>query len=88
MLRSSLCNYSVAYILFKGTITSINSAAQGRPNNDANRKVIFKNCAPFANCISRINNTEIDDAHDIDVVTSRYNLIEYSDNYSKISEIL
>ena len=48
--------------------------------------VIFKNCAPFTNCISRINNTEIDDPHDIAVVLPMYNLMEYNDNYSKTSK--
>ena len=43
----------------------------------------FKNCAPFTNCISKINNTQVDNAKDIDVVMSMYNLIEYSDNYAK-----
>ena len=47
MLRSSLCDYSDAYILVKGTITVANTAAQDQPNNGANKKVIFKNCAPF-----------------------------------------
>ena len=47
------------------------------------KKVIFKNCAPFNKCISKINNTEIDNAQYIDIVMSMYNLIEYSDNYSK-----
>ena len=45
----------------------------------------FKNCAPFTKCISRINNTDIDTAQDIDIVMPMYNLIEYSDNYSKTS---
>ena len=44
---------------------------------------IFKNCAPFTKCISRINGIEIDNAQDIDIVMPMYNLIEYSDNYSK-----
>ena len=47
------------------------------------KKVIFENRAPFINCISEINNTQADDAHDIDVVMLIYNLIEYSDTYSK-----
>ena len=51
-------------------------------------KKMFKNCAPFTNCISRINNTQVDHAHDIAVVMQMYNLIEYSDNYSKTSGIL
>ena len=87
MLRSNLCDYADAYILVKGTIT-----ITGAGNDDAakrlderNKGVIFKNCAPFTKCISRINNTEIDNAKDIDIVMSMYNLIEYSDNYSKTS---
>ena len=56
MLRSSLCDYSNAYKFVKGTITVGSTAAQGQPNNTANRKVIFKNSVPFTDCISRINN--------------------------------
>ena len=48
-------------------------------------KVIFKNCAPFINCKSEINNTEIYNAKDINIVMPMYNLIEYSDSYSKTS---
>ena len=83
MLKSSLCDYSDAYILVKGTITVNNTAAQGAAANNTNKKVIFKNCAPFTNCISENNNTQIDNAKDIDIVMSMYNLIEYSDNYAK-----
>ena len=53
--------------------------------NNTNKKVIFENCAPFTNCISKINNTQIDNAEYIDTVMPMYNLIEYSDNYSKTS---
>ena len=49
------------------------------------KKVLFKNCAPFTNCISEINNTQVDNAKDIDIVMPIYNLIEYSDNYSRTS---
>ena len=84
MLGSSLCDYSDAYILVKGTISVINTAAAGAAANNANRKVIFKNCAPFTNCISEINNTQIDNAKDIDIVMPMYNVIKYSDNYAKI----
>ena len=83
MLKSSLCDYSDAYILVKGTITVNNTAAQGAAANNTNKKVIIKNCAPFTNCISEINNTQIDNAKDIDIVMPMYNLIEYSDNYAK-----
>ena len=88
ILRSSLCDYSDAYILVKRTVTRENKAARDQQNNVANKKVIFKNCAPFTNCINRINNIQVDDAHDIDVVMSVYNLIEYSDHYLKTSGIL
>ena len=47
--------------------------------------MIFKNCAPFTNCISEINNAQVDHAKDIDIVMLMYNLIEYSDNYAKTS---
>ena len=81
MLMSSLCDYSNAYILAKGIITVANTAAAGAVANNADKKVIFKNCAPFTSCISRINITQIDDAQHIDVVMPMYNLTEYSDNY-------
>ena len=84
MLRSSLCDYSDSYILVSGTIT-VAALAAGRENN--NIKVVIKNCAPFTNCISEINNTQIDNTKDIDVVMTMYNLREYSDNYSKHQEI-
>ena len=83
MLKSSLCDYSDAYILVKGTISVNSTAAQGAAANNTNKKVIFKNCAPFTNCISEINNTQIDNAKDIDIVMPMYHLIEYSDNYAK-----
>ena len=82
MLMSSLRDYSDAYILVSGTIT-VAALAVDRGND--NIKVVFKNCAPFTNCISEINNTQIDNANDIDVVMPMYNLIEYSNNYSKTS---
>ena len=52
MLRSSLCDHSNAYILVKGNITVNKTAAA----NNTGKKVIFKNCAPLINCISKINN--------------------------------
>ena len=82
MLRSSLCDYSNAYILVKGNI-SVNNTAGSAAVNNTNKKLIFKNCTPFTNCISKINNTQIDNAEYIDIVMLMYNLIEYNDNYSK-----
>ena len=62
MLKSSLCDYSDAYILVKGTIT-INGrgadAAAGQAD-ERDKGAAFKNCAPFTNCISEINNTQVD----------------------------
>ena len=83
ILKFSLCDYSDAYILVKGTISVNYTAAAGAAANNTNKKVIFKNFAPFTNCISEINNTQIDNAKDIDIVMPMYNLIEYSDNYAK-----
>ena len=83
MLRSSSCDFGDAYILVKENIIVNNTAAAGASANNTNKKVIFKNCTPFTNCISKINNTQIDNAEYIDIVMPMYNLIEYSDNYSK-----
>ena len=85
MLRSSLCDYSDAYILVQGNIIVNNTADAGAAANNTGKKVIFKNCAPFTNCISKINNEQIDNAEYIDIVMPMYNLIEYSDNYSETS---
>ena len=85
MLRSSLCDYADAYIFVKGTITITGAGADvdARQADERDKSVTFKNFAPFTKCINRINNTEIDNAKDIDIVMPMYNLIEYSDNYSK-----
>ena len=87
MLKPCLCDYSDAYILVKGTITIIGrgSDAAARQADERDKGVSFKNCAPFINCISEINNTQIDNAKDIDIVMPMYNLIEYSGNYEKTS---
>ena len=82
---SSLCDYADSYIFVKGTITVNNTVAEGPAANNAAKKVIFKNCVPFTNCISKVNNTQINNAQYIDIVMPMYNLIEYSDNYSKTS---
>ena len=87
MLRSNLCDYADSYILVKGTITITGEGdnAAAEQADERAKGVTFKNCAPFTKCISRINNTDIDNAHDIDIVMPMYNLIEYSENYSKTS---
>ena len=61
---------------------------QGAAQNHRNKEVTFKNCAPFINYISQINNAQIGDANDIDVVMPMNNLLEYSNIYSKTSKSL
>ena len=87
MVWSSLCDYTDAYILVKVTIKISGAAdhAAAIRADERNKGVIFKNCAPFTKWISKINDAEIDNAQDIDIVMPMYNLIEYSDNYSKTS---
>ena len=87
MSKSSLCDYSDAYILAKGkiTITGRGDHAAARQADERDKGVAFKNCAPFTNCISEINNTHVDNAKDIDIVMPMHNLIEYSDSYAKTS---
>ena len=81
MLRSDLCNYSDAYVWVKGTITVTD------PNNNSNmdRRLTFKNNAPFISCISKINSELVENAEDLDIVMPMYNLLEYSKNYEKTS---
>ena len=80
MLRSDLCDYSDAYIVVKGIVTVTSS-----DNNTYDKKLAFKNNAPFTSGISKINNTLIDNAENLDVVMRIYNLIKYSKNYRKIA---
>ena len=65
MLGSNLCDYADAYILVKGTITITGAGDDDAAKrlDERNKGVIFKNCAPFTKCISRINNTDIDNAN-------------------------
>ena len=79
-IESSLCDYSDAYILVTGNI-------RVTPNN-AITQVVFKNCAPFKDCRTEINDTFVGYADFINITMSMYNLIEYSDNYSDTSGIL
>ena len=86
MLRSNLCDYSDAYILVKGTTTVTAPGVNNNANNirdKRNRPVILKNNAPFVSCITRINGELIEDADDLDIVMSMYNLLEYSKSYRK-----
>ena len=87
MLKSSLCDYSDAYIIVKGTITITQAGddAAARKTNQRNKGIIFKDCAPFINCKSELNKTEIDNAKDIDIVIPMHNAIE--NNYLETLEV-
>ena len=79
MLGSDLCDYRDAYIVVKGDVTVTN------PANDAyEKKCAFKNNAPSISCISKINDTLIDNAEDLDIVMPMYSLLDNSKNYRKI----
>ena len=69
--KSNLCDYNNAYTLVRGDITIA---------GDIGTRVAFKNCAP--QCITKIDETKIDDAEDLDLVMSMHNLLEYSSNYT------
>ena len=77
--RTSLCDYSNAYILVTGSIR-ITCGNQ-------NTKVAFKNCAPFKKSRTEINEISVDDAQYINIAMHMHNLIEYSDNFSDTSEV-
>ena len=74
MLRS---DFSPAYVVVKGEVI----VTGGSNNSRKNRPLAFKNNAPFIGCISKINNTFIDNAEDLNVAMSLYNFLEYSKNY-------
>ena len=76
-LKSSLCDYSDAYILVTGDIKVAAVAA------DTN--VAFKNCAPFTRCVTHINDEHVETTENLDIIMPMYNLIEFSDNYADSS---
>ena len=89
IIRSNLCDYSDSYILFKETITVPNTWAAGTAVNNKNKKYLaqLKNCASFTDCITEINNTQMDDAQKIDVIIPIYNLVEYGVLIRKHQEV-
>ena len=78
MLRSDLCDYSDAYIVVKGTITVTDP-----DNAKRNKRVAFKNNAPFINCILKLNGVQFDNVEDLDVAMPMDNLLESSKNHRK-----
>ena len=90
IIRSGLYDYSDACILVSGTIKIVGAEHEDsakkkkkKKKNKKNKGVIFKNCAPFTNCVSSIKNIQIDNADYIDLVMPMCDLIECRDNYSK-----
>ena len=83
MLRSDLNDVNDGYIVIKGDIIAIDP-----DNAKINKVLIFKNNAPFINCISTINDIQIDNAEDLDVVIPMYNLFEYSKTYKNTTDSL
>ena len=69
LLKLSLCHYSDEYILVSGTITITGERADDAAKrlDQKNKGVIFKNCAPFTDCISEVNHSQIDNVKDLDV---------------------
>ena len=65
---------------------AVTELVPGRGNN--NTQVVFRNCALFTDCITEINNTQIDNAKGIHIVMLMYNLIKYSDNFKNIRKFL
>ena len=87
MLTSRLCDHIDAYILVDETVTVTGAGADDAKKqlDERSREILFKNCARFTDCMSQITSTQVDYAKDDDFVMSIYNLIKYSDNYSKTS---
>ena len=86
MLKSSLCGYNDAYELVSGTIAvqeEDQTKKQNRQMKEGNKGEIFENCALFTGCINEINNTQVDNAKDLDAVIPMYNLIEFSNTFQK-----
>ena len=77
-LRNDLCDFNDAYIVVTGKIIVANP---GNDDNVYNRKVSFKNSAPFFNCTLRINSQLIEHAQDLDIVIPMYNLLYYSKDF-------
>ena len=85
MIKSSLCSCGGAYLPVKGTIASGRAGANAAARQADDRKKTFKNCALFTECISEINNSQVDNVEDLDAAMSIYSLLEYSNHYAKTS---
>ena len=83
MVRSDSCDFGNEYIVVEGDITLEGDNIA----NKQNKNLAFKNNAPFINCIPKVNRVKIDNAEDLDVVMSMYNLLEYSKTKGKQQEV-
>ena len=78
-----MCDYNDGYIVVKRRTT----AREDNDDKTRNKKLVFKYNTLFRLCTSKINDTFVDNAKDLDIVMPMYNLLEYCDNYSITSEI-
>ena len=67
VFKSNLCDYNDAYILVRREIT-----VAAAPET----QVAFKHCTPFTKCITKIDETTIDDAEKLGLFIPMHNLIE------------
>ena len=74
VIKPNLCDYSDAYILVTGNITTT--------GGDENTRVAFKNCAPFTRCVPHKNDEHVETAENVDIIMPMYNFLKYSDNYA------
>ena len=88
LLRSDLCDYSDVCIVTKGTKDLLAAIANENDEAEKGLKIKFKNNAPFRSRLSKINNTLIENAEDLDIVMPMYNLLAYSYNYLITSRYL
>ena len=80
VIKPNLCDYSDAYILVTGNITTT--------GGNADTRVVFKNCAPFTRCVTHIHDEHVETAENLDIIIPMHNLLEYSDNYADSSKSL
>ena len=83
--KTSLYDYIDAYIVVKGTLTVVGVGATAALTTKyrENKQVILENCALFTDCISKINETQLDNAKDLSIVMWIDNLIGYTKSYLK-----
>ena len=87
MLKSSLFDFRGAYILVSRTITNDRAGDDDNAKQlyKRNKGLIFRKCAPVTDCISKMSNTQIEYAQDLDAVLPIDNLVAYINDYSKTS---